>query len=209
MEEWRAQVPSILMAWYPGMEGGHALARVLFGDANPSGKLTVTFPGDTSWLPPFDPSATRVDYGYYHGYTLAEKKGIVPAFPFGFGLSYTRFRYSDLRLSSPRIATDAPVTVSVDVTNAGGLAGEEVVELYAGFPHPAVDRPVKLLRGFEKVALGAGETQTVRFTLRAADLAHYDVPSHMWRVEPTDYTVLVGASSRATDLLAAPLRVEP
>ncbi len=176
--------------------------------SNPSGKLTVTFPGDTSWLPPFDPSATTVEYGYYHGYTLAEKKGIEPAFPFGYGLSYTRFRYAGLRLSSPRMTADGAVDVSVDVSNVGSRVGEEVVELYAGFPHPTVDRPAKLLRGFEKVRLQAGETRTVRFALKAADLAYFDVASHSWRVEPTDYTVLVGGSSRATDLLGASLQVE-
>jgi beta-glucosidase len=207
MEEWKARVPAIVMAWYPGMEGGRALARVLFGDVNPSGKLTVTVPGDPSWLPPFDPGAKTVEYGYYHGYTLAEKKGIEPAFPFGYGLSYTRFRYSGLRLSTPRIAAAGSVDVSVDVSNVGSRPGEEVVELYAGFPHPAVDRPVKLLRGFEKVGLSAGETRTVRFALRAADLAYYDAVSHSWRIEPTDYTVLVGGSSRAADLQSVGLRV--
>ena len=82
MEEWKAEVPAILMASYPGMEAGHALARVLFGDVNPSGKLTITFPGDVSWLPRFDPAAKTIEYGYYHGYMLAEKRGIEPAFPF-------------------------------------------------------------------------------------------------------------------------------
>ena len=207
MEEWKAHVPAVLMAWYPGMEGGHALARLLFGDVSP-GKLTVTVPADPSWLPPFDPTATSVEYGYYHGYTLVEKKGIEPAFPFGYGLTYTRFRYSGLHLSSPKITEDGAVDVSVDVSNVGSRPGEEVVELYAGFPHPAVDRPVKLLRGFEKVALAPGETQTVRLVLKAADLSYYDVASHSWRVEPTDYTVLVGGSSRAADLLSAPLHVE-
>ncbi len=207
MEEWKAEVPAILMAWYPGMEGGHALARVLFGDVNPSGKLTITFPGDVSWLPRFDPAAKTIEYGYYHGYMLAEKKGIEPAFPFGFGLSYTRFRYSGLVLSAARIARDGAVGVSVDVSNAGSRSGEEIVQLYAGFPRPAIDRPAKLLRGFDKVSLAPGETRTVRFTLKAADLAYYDVASHAWRVEATDYTVLVGGSSRAADLLSAAFRV--
>ena len=92
MEEWRYEASAILLAFYPGMEGGRALARVLFGEVNPSGKLPFTVPGDPR-LPPFDPKAERVEYGYYHGYALAEKKGIELAFPFGFGLSYTRFVY--------------------------------------------------------------------------------------------------------------------
>src|SRR6185503_5102786 len=120
---WKDQVPAILMAWYPGMEGGHALARVLFGDVSPSGKLTITFPGDVSWLPPFAPGAKTIEYGYYHGYTLAEKKRVLPSFPFGFGLSYTRFRYSNLRLSAGTIPVDGSVDVTLDVSNVGARAG--------------------------------------------------------------------------------------
>jgi beta-glucosidase len=208
MEEWKNDVPAILMAWYPGMEGGHALARLLFGDVNPSGKLTLTIPGDPSWLPPFDPAAKSVEYGYFHGYTLAETKGILPAFPFGYGLSYTRFAYSGLHLSKTALAADGAMDVSVDVTNTGARPGEEVVELYAGFPKSAVERPVKLLRGFDKIPLAVGETRSAHFRLAAADLAYYDVVSHAWRVEPTEYTVQVGGSSRASDLVSAVFRVQ-
>jgi len=208
-EEWKGAVPAILLAFYPGMEGGHALARLLFGDVNPSGKLTVTVPGDPSWLPPFDPAATSAEYGYFHGYTLAEKKGVEPAYGFGFGLSYTRFEYGPPRLDRVTISPDGALEVSVDVTNVGARAGEEVVQLYAGFPKSEVERPVKLLRGFEKVALAPGETRPVRFRLAAADLAYYDVASHSWRVEPTEHTVLTGGSSRARDLKTATFRIEP
>jgi beta-glucosidase len=201
-EEWRDAVPAILMAFYPGMEGGHSLARVLFGEANPSGKLTVTVPADPSWLPPFDPAARSVEYGYFHGYTLADQKGVEPAFAFGFGLSYTRFEYSAPRLDRATIPADGVLEVSVDLTNAGARAGEEVVQLYAGFPRSGVERPAKLLRGFEKVALRPGEMRTVRFRLAASDLAYYDVESGSWRVEGGEYTVLVGGSSRAPDLKA-------
>ena len=207
MEEWRNEAPAILMAFYPGMEGGKALARVLFGEVNPSGKLPFTIPADTSWLPPFDPKAERVEYGYYHGYTLAEKKGIEPAFAFGFGLGYTRFGYSSLHLSTSTLAPDGTVEVSVDVTNQGQRPGEEIVELYAGFPASKVDRPVKLLRGFEKVALRPRESKTVRFTLRARDLAYWDTASGSFRVEEAAYEALVGASSRRADLIAASFRV--
>jgi len=208
MEEWKQDVPAILMAWYPGMEGGHALARLLFGDANPSGKLTLTIPGDTSWLPPFDPTARKVEYGCWHGYTLAEHQGIEPAFAFGFGLSYTRFSYSTPRLSQAVIPANGVLEVSVDVQNVGSRPGEEVVQLYAGFPASRVDRPKKLLRGFEKVSLAQGETRTVRFRLPAADLAYFDVATHSWQIEPTGYTAQVGGSSRAQDLVAATFRVE-
>ncbi len=154
MEEWKDKVNSILMAWYSGMEGGIALARILFGDVNPSGKLTVTFAKDSLQLPPFAPPYSgSIDYGYYHGYTLADKKAYQPSFPFGFGLSYTTFQYSNLHLRASEIAPDGELLVSVDVQNSGGRSGEEVVQLYVGFPNAKVDRPVKLLRGFRKILL--------------------------------------------------------
>jgi beta-glucosidase len=207
MEEWRNEAPAILMAFYPGEEGGRALARVLFGDVNPSARLPFTIPADVSWLPSFDPKATRAEYGYYHGYTLAEKKGIEPAFPFGFGLSYTRFVFSNLHLASTEMADGGSLEVSVDVANAGTRAGDAVVQLYAGFSASTVDRPVKLLRGFDKVALGPGEKGAARFTLRAHDLAYWDTASGQFRVEEGGYEVLVGGSSRRADLLTAGFRV--
>lgn len=207
VEEWKSGARAILMAFYPGMEGGRAIARVLFGDVTPSGKLTTTVPGDPSWLPPFTPMAPSIEYGYYHGYTLADKKGIEPAFPFGFGLSYTRFTCANLQVAAPEVPPTGTLDVSVDVTNAGARAGQEVVQLYVGFSHAAVDRPVKLLRGFEKVALAPGETKTVRFTVKAADLAYWDTTSKTWRVEPVEHDVYVGGSSRAADLLKATFRV--
>jgi beta-glucosidase len=209
MEEWKESVRGILMAWYSGMEGGTALARILFGDVNPSGKLTVTIPSDPAQLPPFDPHADSIEYGYYHGHTLADKKGYKPAFPFGYGLSYTTFKYSNLRLSAPQMAPDGALAVAVDVGNTGARAGEEVVELYVGFPHARVDRPPKLLRGFTKLALAPGERKTVAFTLHASDLAYYDPEAAAWRVEPVGYEVLVGGSSRPADLLKASFRVSP
>jgi beta-glucosidase len=208
MDPWKDKVNAILMAWYPGMEGGTALARILFGDVNPSGKLTVTFPKDASQLPPFDPPYVgSVDYGYYHGYTLAEKMGYEPSFPFGYGLSYTSFRYSNLKLAAAQIAPDGELAVSVDVTNTGVRSGEEVVQLYVGFPNAKVDRPVKLLRGFARVSLAPGEKKTAVFTVRARDLAWYDPESSVWRVEPVEHLVLVGASSRTADLLQASFRI--
>jgi len=208
LEEWKDRVNSILMAWYSGMEGGTALARILFGDVNPSGKLTVTFAKDPSQLPPFDPPYEgSVDYGYYHGYTLAEKQGYEPSFPFGYGLSYTSFQYSNLKLAATQIAPDGELAVSVDVTNNGPRSGEEVVQLYVGFPNAKVDRPVKLLRGFARTALSPGEKKTVAFTVRARDLAYYDPETSAWRVEPVEHQVLIGGSSRAADLLQASFRI--
>jgi beta-glucosidase len=148
-----------------------------------------------------------VDYGYFHGYTLAEKRGIEPAFAFGFGLGYTRFACSDPRLDRTEIGVDGALGVAVDVTNTGDRAGEEVVQLYVAFPESRVERPRKLLRGFEKVSLAPRETRAVRFSLATRSLAYYDVSARAWRVEEAEHRVLVGASSRASDLKSAVFRV--
>ena len=197
---WRERVPAILMAWYPGMEGGRAVAEVLFGLVNPSGKLPVTFPESNDQLPPLDKKARRVEYGYYHGYRLFDKTGMRPAFPFGFGLSYTTYEYRDLRLGADEIPADGELSVEAEVRNAGALAGEEVVQLYVGYPSSSVDRPVKELKGFARVRLEPGESRRVSFTLRAGDLAYYDEALGRWVVERTEYEVCVGPSSDPADL---------
>jgi beta-glucosidase len=209
MEEWRHDVPAIVMAWYFGMEGGHALARVLFGDVNPGGRMPLTTPKDETQLPFFDEYADSIEYGPYHGYTLADKSGFEPAYPFGHGLSYTTYAYANLKVATPVVAADAAVEVTVDVTNTGTRAGEEVVQLYVGFEGSQVERPVKLLRAFAKVALLAGETKTVPLRVAVRDLAWYDVRTEAWQIEPMTYTVLVGRSSRASDLLTARFTVQP
>jgi len=208
VEDWKDRVGAILMAFYPGERGGEALARVLLGDVNPSGKLPFTVPADASQLPPFDNQSPKVEYGYYHGYTLADAKGFTPAFPFGYGLSYTTYRYANLSLEETEIGEDGEIRASVDVTNTGRRAGEEVAQLYVGFAGSKVDRPVKLLRGFEKVALAPGETKRVGFVVKAKDLAYYDPDARRWVIEEMDYEVLVGPSSRAADLVAARVRVK-
>jgi beta-glucosidase len=148
-----------------------------------------------------------VAYGYYHGYTLVEKKGWTPAYPFGHGLSYTRYEYADLALEAATIPADGTLRASVSVTNAGPRAGEEIVELYVGFRSDTVDRPLKLLRGFERLALAPGETKRVSLAVKAADLAYYDPARRGWVVERTDYAVLVGPSSRADQLLSTGFQV--
>ena len=203
VEEWREKPAAILHAFYPGEQGGAALARVLLGDVNPSGRLPFTVPRDPSQLPPFDNKSLSVEYGYYHGYTLVEKKGWQPRYAFGHGLSYTTFAYANLALDTPRLREEGTLTASVDVTNSGPRAGEEVVQLYVGFPESKVDRPLKLLRGFEKVALAPGETRRVSLPVAAKDLAYYDAGSSRWVVERAGYTALVGPSSRASELLQA------
>jgi beta-glucosidase len=207
VEEWESRVGAILMAFYPGEQGGTAIARLLFGDVNPSGKLPFTVPKDPSQLPPFDNTAKTVAYGYYHGYTLAEKKGWEPRYPFGYGLSYTTFAYANLALDAREARAGGTVRASVDVTNTGARAGAAVVQLYVGFPGSKVDRPVKLLRGFDKVDLSPGETRRVTLGVKVDHLAYYDATARRWTVERMEYPVYVGPSSRSGDLLRASFRV--
>jgi beta-glucosidase len=207
MEAWRESVPAILMAWYPGMEGGNALARILFGDVCPGGKLPFSIPSDAAQLPPFDPWTERADYGYLHGYTLIDERGVEPAFRFGFGLSYTTFTLGAPELARPTIPADGTLEIAVPVTNSGDRAGAEVVQVYISFPDVGVDRPVKLLRAFEKVQLAPGETRAVSLTIEAADLARYEPETERWIVDPGEYQALAGASSAPGALVAAPFRV--
>ena len=197
MEEWKDKVPSILMAWYSGMEGGHALANILFGKVNPSGKLPLTIPIDPNHLPYFKINIDEIEYGYYHGYTLMEKEKVEPAFPFGFGLSYTLFSYSNVRVESSKDI----IIGSVDISNDGEVAGEEVVQLYVGFENSHLDRPKKLLRGFKRVALNPNETKSVSIEIKKEDLAWYNPENKAWEVENITYNIYIGASSRSKDLL--------
>jgi beta-glucosidase len=198
MEEWKEKIPSILMAWYSGMEGGHALANILFGKVNPSGKLPLTIPKDSAHLPYFEIDIDEIEYGYYHGYTLMEKENIEPAFPFGFGLSYTEYVYKNIRVES----AGEKIIVNVDVSNIGAIAGEEIVQLYVGFEGSSVDRPIKLLHGFKRVALNPNETKSVSIEVRKKDLAWYNPKNNAWEVENIAYTIYIGASSSTKDLLS-------
>lgn len=200
MEEWKDAVPAILMSWYGGMEGGTAVARTLFGEVNPGGKLPFTIPERAQDLPFFDKDANTIEYGYYHGYTLFDKKSVKPAFPFGFGLSYTSFVFS-----SPKLREESDrLKVAVDVTNAGSRAGDEVVQLYIGAPESAIDRPVKLLRGFRRISLRPGEQERVSFEVPLDKLAWYNPQKASWELEKTKYAAYIGSSSRKFDTVARP-----
>ncbi len=207
MDPWKDRVPAILMIWYPGMEGGSALADILFGDVNPSGKLPITFPRSADQLFRFDNRARSVEYDRYHGYRYFDKHGLEPLFPFGFGLSYTTYRYENLRLSSETIGRSGKFKVSIDVTNTGARAGEEIVQLYLGCKGSKVDRAVKELKGFRRVSLKPGETRTVTFGVAASDLAYYDMDTSAWVIEEIEYIVYVGPSSKQEDLLSASFKV--
>lgn len=200
---WADDVTAILMAWYPGQEGGHAIAEVLFGDVNPSGRLPVSFPRAESDLPEFVNDASAVTYGYYHGYRHLDREGVEALFPFGFGLSYTRFDYSNLTLSASRIERDGVLRVTTDVTNTGAVFGEEVVQLYISYEGSRVDRAVRDLKGFTRVRLEPGETKTVSLDLNVRDLAFFDVDTGKWEVEPISYRVWVGPSSAELSLSAS------
>jgi beta-glucosidase len=207
MEPWHEKAGAIVMAWYPGMEGGNAVADVLFGEVNPSGKLPIVFPRSEDQLPPFDNKSKEVAYSGYHGYRYLDKKGEEPLFAFGFGLSYTKYNYANLRLDKKSSGRSGKVIASVDVTNAGDRAGEEVVQLYVGCPGSRVERAVKELKGFARVKLAPGETKTVSIEINVPELAYFDTTAAAWQVEETGYDLYVGPSSRSADLLKQSFQV--
>jgi beta-glucosidase len=201
---WAAEhVDTILHVTHASQELGHALGDVLFGDADPGGRLVQTWPTSLEQLPPM------MDYDIRHGRTYMYFDG-EPQYAFGYGLSYTSFAYAHLRTSRPRLPRDGSVDVTVDVTNTGARRGEDVVQLYVRYPASKVSRPRKQLRGFRRVNLEAGETTSVTLTVPASDLAYWDTTAHAWVVEPGPVQVLVGRSSREADLtLRGTVTVEP
>jgi beta-glucosidase len=206
---WRGQVPAILEAWYPGAHGGAAIAGVLFGDVNPSGRLPVTFPqnaGDTPTandINKYPGAGETVTYseGVFIGYRWYDAHNITPAFPFGFGLSYTTFSYSNLHIQ-PGGPGGAVGTVTLDVTNTGSRAGSVVPQLYLALPSPSatVLQPPKQLRGYRKVSLASGQKATVSFPLDERAFSYWDVVSSSWKVAPGCYGVLGGDSTRQLPL---------
>ncbi|MBT8464950.1 MAG: glycoside hydrolase family 3 C-terminal domain-containing protein [Deltaproteobacteria bacterium] len=196
MGDWLSEVEALLMVWYPGQMGGHAVADLLFGAANPSGKLPITFPTGLDQLPPFDNVTLEVVYDYFHGYRYLDRNGATPEFPFGFGLSYTTFSIENLQASQTAAVAGDVVRFSVDVTNTGSAAGAQVVQLYVTYPGSAVERSERELKGFVKVTLGAGESQTVEIALPVNQLAYYDVASSAWALEALEHAIHVGTSSR-------------
>jgi len=196
MGEWLTDIEALLMAWYPGQMGGHAIADLLFGDANPSGKLPITFPTGLDQLPAFDNESLEVTYDYFHGYRYVDRNGSTPEFPFGFGLSYTTFTVDNLRASPTEAVAGDLVRFSVDVTNTGSVAGAEVIQVYVTYPGSAVERSERELKGFAKVTLEPGSTQTVEVSVPVNDLAYYDVDEAAWALEGLQHEAHVGTSSR-------------
>ena len=205
-EAWRQQVPAILMLWYPGMEGGNALADVLLGKVSPSGKLPCTFVKHEEDLPFFDKDATAITYDLWHGYRKLEREGIEPAFSFGHGLSYTTFVYSNMRLDQAELSSGDSLVATVDVTNTGSMAGDEVVQLYVAARGSAVERAAKELKAFGRVSLAPGETKTVRLSVPVVDLAYYEVRAG-WVVEAIEYEVIVGRHALDAEALRGVVKV--
>jgi beta-glucosidase len=196
-----ATAPGVLIALYPGGDQGNAIADVLFGDTNPGGHLSITFPMKAEDVPLWGTDDVAL-YSQYEppdearGWPYYDKKNLPVLFPFGHGLSYTTFRYSNLQIAPQTMAQNGNITVSVDVHNTGARAGDEVVQLYVADPEASVPRRVKDLRGFLRVALAPDEKKTVAFTLKPEDLAFYDEQASTWVAEPGLFDVMVGSSSR-------------
>jgi len=204
--QWYDNVPAILNAWYPGMMGGDALARVIFGDVTPSGKLPVTYPKKLEDHPahkskktfPGDLKTMKIffDEGIYVGYRYFDKHEIDPFFPFGFGLSYTTFKLSNISLDKESVNGKDSFTVSVDVKNTGKVAGAEVVQIYMGDDECSVERPPKELQGFAKVYLEPGETKTATIILDQSAFEFYSESEHDFVAEDGNFTIWAGTSSR-------------
>ena len=207
MNAWEPKVASIVFSWYSGMEGGTALANVLYGKVNPSGKLPFSIARNDSDYPYFNPYTLKIDYGYYHGYTLFEKKNIEVAYPFGFGLSYTTFAYDILEIETTELDKADVLKASVHISNTGDVFGEEIVQLYVGFKNSKIDRPVKLLRGFDKISIEPGQMEKVDFEVKIEDLAWYDPEAKEWKIEAMEYELYIGASSEESKLMKDTFKV--
>lgn len=196
MTQWKDSVSAILMAYYAGQEGGNVIAKILFGDINPSGKLPYVVPYEESHLPQVQWDTNYQWYDYYHGYTKLEKEGIEPLLPFGFGLSYTQFSLAD-----PSFTSDNDnVYASCKVKNTGSVDGTQVVQMYVGFSNSSVDRPLKILRGFTRVDLRSGEEKEVKISCPIEKLKWYNPASSNWEMEHMEYEMYIGFSCDNKDL---------
>jgi len=203
MVEWIHNVPAVVQAWYGGMEAGNAIAAIIFGDVNPSGKLPITFPKKLSDSPAHVsdrtyPGDEKVFYeeGIFVGYRHFDTRDIEPLFSFGYGLSYTKFTYENLELSQDKVSDNEKFIITVDVTNTGERVGAEVVQLYIQDVECSVERPLKELKGFKKIKLKPSEKKTVKFELVKEDLSFFDEKDNCWKAEKGLFNILIGSSSR-------------
>ncbi|MCE9574681.1 MAG: glycoside hydrolase family 3 C-terminal domain-containing protein [Deltaproteobacteria bacterium] len=198
---WIDRVAAVLMAWYPGQEGGTAIGELLAGDVAPSGRLPVAFPVAEADLPPFDHVSDAVTYGLFHGYRWLDRNGTAPAFPFGFGLSYGTVDYAGLALADDTVGRGEVVHAAIDLASVD-RTGDEVVQLYVEPPPGGLDRAVRELRGFARVAVTPATTTRVTIDVPVADLARWDIATAAWVVDPGVYTVAVGRSEQDLPLRA-------
>lgn len=205
--DWIDKVPVLLQTWYAGQQAGNALPKILFGDVDPSGKLPISWEKKIEDNPTYktyyeEPGTRTVKYseGIFLGYRYYETSKVKPLFPFGFGLSYTSFNFSNLSVSPVSASATGPVTVSFDIKNTGSRAGAEVAQIYVGDPSATVRRPKMELKGFSRVMLAPGEVRHVTATLDKRSLAYWDVKTHAWKVDPGKFIVYVGDSSENVPL---------
>jgi beta-glucosidase len=201
MDKWVNNVNGLVEAWFAGEQSGNAIAEILLGETNPSGKLPMTFPmkwEDCSAYNTYlkEDGTTKYEDGIYVGYRHFERNNIKPLFPFGFGLSYTTFKYNDLKLSSKEITQNDKLTVTFNLHNTGNIAGNEVVQLYIKDLQSSVDRPVKELKGFKKIGLKPGELKSVQFTIDKNALSFFDPKTKEWIAESGEFEVIIGSSSQ-------------
>jgi beta-glucosidase len=205
MDKWLDKVDGLLEVWFGGEEIGNAVADILLGNYNPSGKLPVTFPKsweDCSAYKTYraEDSITYYSDGIFVGYRHFDKNNIEPLFPFGYGLSYTTFAYNNLRLEPKSVSGNVKIEVEFDVKNTGTIEGKEIVQLYINDLEASVERPEKELKRFSKVSLKPGESKTVSFTLDKSALSFYDDKSLSWKTEPGEFEIMIGSSSREIKL---------
>jgi beta-glucosidase len=198
---WIDKVSTVVQLWFNSQEQGNALADVLFGDVNPSGKLPMTFPVKLEDNPayinyPGENGKVHYGEGIFVGYRYYDKKKLAPQFPFGHGLSYTTFKYSNLRLSAKSVTSTDTLKVKVDVTNTGKVAGKEIAQLYMRDVEATFARPEKELKAFEKVELKPKQKKTVTFTMDREAFWYFDTLKNNWNTEVGTFEILVGASSR-------------
>jgi beta-glucosidase len=191
---WLSQVPAVVMAWYPGMDGGNALGQLLFGDANFSGKLPMTWPKSWDDEPPFT-DGTTTKFDYYVGYQYFDHNMKSPLFPFGHGLSYTTFKYENLQVPCSTVTQNGVAYVQADVTNTGPVAGDDVALLFVSYPGATARRPVKELKGFQRVSLDPGQTKRVTLPLRISDLQYWDTAADQWHPSTGAVQIMVGPSA--------------
>lgn len=206
--EWIDKVPALVHAWYPGQAGNTALAEILFGKTNPSGKLPASFEKRWEDSPVFnsyhdDDKDLKVTYkeGIFVGYRGFEKNNVEPLFPFGYGLSYSTFEYKNIKLSAASITAKQKLDVTVEVKNTAKVAGKEIVQLYVRDVESSLPRPNKELKGFAKVSLKPGETKKVKITIGKEELSFYNPEKHVWIAEPGEFEVMVGSSSKDVKLV--------